>query len=68
MGNGKKSKTYLVVNKDLVRVVGIDDQSVQMGSLVLEGFFNSVLGLLGMLLLEGTVQRVLVSENEVQLK
>ena len=57
-----------MVNKDLVRVVGIDDQSVQMGSLVLEGFFNSVLGLLGMLLLEGTVQRVLVSENEVQLK
>lgn len=65
---GKKSKTYLVVDKDLVRVVGVDDQRVQMGSLVLEGFFDSVLGLLGVLLLEGTVQRVLVSENEVQLK
>jgi hypothetical protein len=57
-----------VVDKDLVRVVGVYDQRVQMGSLVLEGFFNSVLGLLGVLLLEGTVQRVLVSENEVQLK
>lgn len=62
------SKMYLVVNKDLECVVRVDNQSVQMRSLVLEGFFNSVLGLLGMLLFERTVQWVLVSENEVQLK
>jgi hypothetical protein len=51
----KRTKTYLVVDENLECVVRVDNQSVQMGSLVLEGFFDSVLGLLGMFLLEGTV-------------
>lgn len=63
----KENQVHLVVHTDLESVVRPDDECVQMRLFVLEGFFEPLLGLGAVLLLECAILGVLVAEDKVQL-